>query len=269
MEFLFKTKNYKNITRGDISAHLVKEDDKYYLLSANFNKLKKISGLTIFKILTWCLFSTYTLFEACQGKFPWICALLSLILIFCTYKLSRISCINNRIYDRNFNWDFIVKHFHLSIYQKRLIADLDKIQSDPNAAISMKTSSLEDVRKEFPFKTGQYKLQCDFSEKVLYELSKIRIAILILLQMIFILFASKDIIWQCEFWLCFVFLVNEIYSTSKENELLNSKEFSELGITPSSEEIKSLKLKIEELLEKGEISKKDAERELSEFKVFE
>ena len=269
MKFLFKTKNYKNITRGDISANLVKEDDKYYLLSANFNKLKKISGLTIFKILTWCLFSTYTLFEVCQGKFPWICALLSLILIFCIYKLSRISYINNRICERNYNWYFIVKHFHLSIYEKRLRADLDKIQSDPNAAISMKTSSLDDVRKEFPFKTSQYKLQCDFSEKLLYELPKIRIAFLILLQMLFMLFTSKDITWQCVFWLCWAALVNEVYSTNKENELLNSKEFSELGITPSSEEIKSLKLKIEELLEKGEISKKDAERELSEFKVFE
>lgn len=268
MKFLFKTKNYKNITRGDISANLVKEDDKYYLLSANFNKLKKISGLTIFKILTWCLFSTYTLFEVCQGKFPWICALLSLILIFCIYKLSRISYINNRICERNYNWYFIVKHFHLSIYEKRLRADLDKIQSDPNTAISMKTSSLDDVRKEFPFKTSQYKLQCDFSEKLLYELPKIRIAFLILLQMLFMLFASKDIAWQCVFWLCWAALVNEAYSTNKENELLNSKEFSELEITPSSEEINELKSKIKELLENGKISQEDAERELSEFKVF-
>lgn len=269
MNFLLKTKNYKNITRGDVSAHLTKEDGRYYLLSANFNKLKKISALTVVKVVAWCLFSTYIMFESYQGKVPWICALLSLILIFCSYKLSRISYINNRIYERNYNWYFIVKHFHLSIYQKRLIADIDKIQSDPNAAISMKTSSLDDVRKEFPFKTSQYKLQCDFSEKVLYELPKIRIAFLILLQMLFMLFASKDIAWQCVFWLCWAILVNEAYSTNKENELLNSKEFSELGITPSSEEINELKSKIKELLENGEISQEDAELELSEFKVFE
>lgn len=266
MNFLFKTKKYKNITRGDISAHLTKNGDSYYLLSANFNKLKKISALTIVKLVAWCLFSTYILFESYQGKIPWICALLSLILIFCTYKLSRINYLNRQIFDRNYHWDFIVRHFHLSVYKERL---LDKIESDSNAVSSIKTSSLDDVRKEFPFETSQYNQQYDFSDKVLSELPKIRIAIFILLQTIFILFASKDIIWQCEFWLCFVFLVNETYSTSKENELLNSKELSELGITPSSEEIKSLKLKIEELLEKGEISKEDAERELSEFKVFE
>lgn len=268
MNFLFKTKNYKNITRGDILAHLVKKDDKYYLLSANFNKLKKISGLTIVKVLAWCLFSTYILFESYQGKFPWICALLSLILIFCTYKLSRINYLNGQIYDRNYHWDFIVKHFHLSVYKERLLANLDKTESNPNAVRSIKTSSLDDVRKEFPFETSQYNLQSDFSEKVLFKLPILRIEIFILLQMLFMLFASKDIAWQCVFWLCLVFLVNEIYSTSKENELLKSKEFSELGITPSSEEIKSLKMKIEELLEKGEISQEDAERELSEFKVF-
>ena len=266
MNFLFKTKNYKNITRDDVSAHLTKDGGRYYLLSANFNKLKKISALTIVKVVAWCLFSTYIMFESYQGKVPWICALLSLILIFCTYKLSRINYLNRQIYDRNYHWDFIVRHFHLSVYKERL---LDKIESNSNAVSSIKTSSLDDVRKEFPFETSQYKQQFDFSDKVLSELPKIRIAIFILLQMIFILFASKNIIWQCEFWLCFVFLVNETYSTSKENELLNSKEFSELGITPSSEEIKTLKMKIEELLEKGEISKENAEQELKEFKVFE
>ena len=87
-----------------------------------------------------------------SGEFPWICALLSLILIFCIYKLSRISYINNRIYERNYNWYFIVKHFHLSIYEKDSGQILIRFNPTPTLLSQWKRHLWTMWEKSFPLK---------------------------------------------------------------------------------------------------------------------